>query len=128
MSYATYDYYTQEYGGATLTAAEWPKYAKRASAEVDHVTFGRLQRMTEEQITDAVRDAVCEVAEKLHRFETMKGRDLASENNDGYVVSFRSAGTQNMRLNEVRMTIRTYLANTGLMYRGWSEEYDCGKS
>lgn len=128
MVYATYAYYTQDYGGTTLTEAEWPKYARRASAEVDHVTFDRLKHMDEEQIIDAVRDAVCEVAEKLHRFETMKGRDLAAENNDGYSVSFRDPGTQSARQDEVRLTIRTYLANTGLMYRGWSEEYDCCKS
>lgn len=118
MIYASFKYYIQEYGGTALTEQDFKKYARRASAEIDHVTFGRLLDMPEDQIPDAVFAAVCDIAEKLHHFETADGSSIASINNDGYSVSLRDTGTANTRKKEVRSIIRTYLANTGLMYRG----------
>ena len=119
MSYATYAYYTAEYGGSALAEEEFLRYAKRASAEIDHVTFGRLRALPETQIPDAVRDAACAVAEQLCRFDkTAEGGSIASEQNDGYSVSYRDTGGTAAQQREVRATIRTYLGNTGLMYRG----------
>lgn len=124
MIYATYEYYTKEYYGTALTEQEFPKYAKRASAEIDHVTFGRISNMTDDQIPDAVRDAMCDVAEKLHHYETAEGSTVASESNDGYSISYRDTGTLDAQKHEIRATIRTYLAVTGLMFRGVSRSYD----
>lgn len=128
MAYATYEYYTAEYGGSTLTEAEFRKYARRASAEIDHVTFDRLKNLSDDMIPDAVRDATCEVAEQLHHFATTaNGGSIASENNDGYSVSYRDTGGTAGQQQEIWATIRTYLANTGLMYRGCFDN-DCGES
>ena len=127
MTYATYQYYTDEYFGTALTEQEFPKYAKRASAEMDHVTFGRLSELPDEQITDRIMDCMCDVAERLYTFATTaEGGSIASENNDGYSVSYRDIGNINVQKEEIYATIRTYLANTGLMYRGvgGSEEDD----
>lgn len=119
MSYATYEYYTAAYGGTALTEQEFPKYAKRASAEIDHVTFGRLSKLSDGEIPAAVRDAMCDVAEQLHHFDTTaEGGSITSESNDGYSVSYRDTGGNAAQQREVRATIRTYLAVTGLMYRG----------
>lgn len=125
-SYATYAYYTDEYAGDELTETEFTKYAKKASVIIDNVTFQRIQSMAEEEIPSAVREAVCAVAELLRRFDAEKatdaqGRVIASENNDGFAVSFRDTGTpeaRSARNAEVFDTIRTYLAATGLMFRG----------
>lgn len=125
MTYATYDYYTNDYFGTALTEKEFPKYARRASAEMDHVTFGRLSKLSEEEITDSIRDCMCDVAERMHHFETSKGSDLASENNDGYSVSYRDTGNTDTQKHEIHATIRTYLAVTGLMYRGISKDDLC---
>ncbi len=124
MAYATYEYYTTEYFGDILTEKEFPKYAKRASAEIDHVTFGRLSNMPESEIPDVVRDAMCDVAEKLHEYEVSEGSKIASENNDGYSVSYRDTGNVDIQKHEILTSIRTYLARTGLMYRGVSHKYD----
>lgn len=124
MIYATYEYYTENYGGTALTESEFPKYAKRASAEIDHVTFGRISNMTEEEIPEAVRDAMCDVAERLHHYETAEGSTVASENNDGYSISYRDTGTIDTQKHEIWSTIRTYLAVTGLMFRGVSSRHD----
>jgi len=125
MIYATYEYYTTEYNGTALTEQEFPKYAKRASAEIDHVTFGRLSTLPDDQIPDAVRDAMCDVAEQFHQYATTaEGGSIASESNDGYSVSYRDTGGTAAQQREIRATIRTYLAVTGLMYRGVPRSYD----
>lgn len=125
MTYATYDYYTNDYFGTTLTEQEFPKYARRASAEMDHVTFGRLSKLSADEITDAIRDCMCDVAERMHHFETATGSDIASENNDGYSISYRDTGNTDTQKHEIHATIRTYLAVTGLMYRGISKDDLC---
>ncbi len=125
MVYATYDYYRNDYVGDTLTEQEFRKYARKASAEIDHVTFGRLSDTQDSEIPDAVRDATCDIAEKMHHYDTADGREVASETNDGLSISYRDTGTQSQQLGEIRMTIRTYLAATGLMYRGVDKDYDC---
>ena len=99
MVYATYDYYRNDYVGDTLTEQEFRN--------------------------DAVRDATCDIAEKMHHYDTADGREVASETNDGLSISYRDTGTQSKQLGEIRMTIRTYLAATGLMYRGVDKDYDC---
>lgn len=124
MAYADYQYYTEEYYGSKLSETEFPKYAKRASAEIDHVTFGRIQKLSESEITDAIRDCTCEVAEKLKYFETSAGAEVASENNDGYSVSYRDTSNVDTQAHEIMASIRTYLGQTGLMYRGWHRKHD----
>lgn len=118
MAYADYQYYVNEYYGSKLTEAEFPKYAKRATAEMNHVTFGRLERLADSQITDMIKDCMCDIAEKMQYFETTTGAEVASENNDGYSVTYRTVGDVDSRHHEIFATIRTYLAPTGLMYRG----------
>ena len=49
---------------------------------------------------------------------------MKSESNDGYSVSYADAGSYSAVSSEMYRTVRTYLANTGLLYRGWVEEYD----
>lgn len=123
MIFATYEYYANAYLGTALTEQEFSKYARRASAEMDHVTFGRLSKLPEEQITDSIRDCMCDVAERMHHFETATGSDIASENNDGYSISYRDTGDTDTQRHEIRAVIRTYLAVTGLMYRGVVPKY-----
>lgn len=119
MTYATYAYYVGTYGGNSIPESEFPKYAKKASAEIDHVTFGRLKRKTDDEIPDEVRDAVCDVAERMHKISTIEEEgNYASENNDGYSVSYRDIGDSISQQRDIHTTIRTYLAVTGLMFRG----------
>lgn len=49
---------------------------------------------------------------------------VKSESNDGYSVSYADAGSYSAVRSEMYRTVRTYLANTGLLYRGWVKEYD----
>lgn len=124
MAYADYQYYTDEYYGTKLTESEFVKYAKRASAEMDHVTFGRLEKLSDGEITDAIKDCMCDVAEHLKYFETSSGAEVASESNDGYSVTYRDISDVDQQKHEIDAVIRTYLAVTGLMYRGWHKKHD----
>ena len=130
MVYADYAYYQKDFPGSALTEENFPEYAKKASAIIDHVTFNRIPVLS--AIPDVVRDATCAVAEKLKQFDDSRvtddaGRELASESNDGFTVSFRNTGTEEAMNAQTRLiltTIRTYLANSGLMFRGVSRRYD----
>lgn len=116
--YATYSYYKNQFFGGKLEAEDFYRYAKRACAEIDRVTFGRLTSMPESEIQDAVRDAVCAVAEQMYSFENAKGAEIASESNDGVSVSYRDVSDKRKQEQAISQTLRTYLAQTGLMFRG----------
>lgn len=124
MVYATYSYYTDTYHGSALSESEFNYYAKRASANVDQYTFGRLTSMRSSDIPDAVRDATCAAAEKLSSFDKTDGGRIASENNDGYAVSYRDTSGADYQNAELYDVIELFLANTGLLYRGFSRQYD----
>ena len=116
--YATYSYYKNQFFGGKLEAEDFYRYAKRACAEIDHVTFGRCKKMSEQEIPDEVRDAVCAIVDLLYRFESARGAEIASESNDGVSVSYRDISDKRKQEQEIRQTLRTFLAPTGLMFRG----------
>lgn len=124
MVYATYTYYTKTYAGTMLSEERFTYYARKASALIDQFTFGRLTSMRSPDIPDTVRDATCASAEKLASLDTEEGSRIASENNDGYSVSYRDTGGADYQNAEIYDLVETYLANTGLLYRGVSRKYD----
>ena len=115
--YATYSYYKDKYFGK-LDSGDFYANVKRACAEIDHVTFGRCKKMSEQEIPDEVRDAVCAIVDLLYRFESARGAEIASESNDGVSVSYRDISDKRKQEQEIRQTLHTFLAPTGLMFRG----------
>ena len=119
MNLVTYEYYVNDYKGNMLGESDFDYYARKASAEVNHATFGRLAEMEAADIPDEALDAICEVAEQYSRVDqTTEGGIVASANNDGYSVSFRDTGDAEYQQKAVRSIIRKYLGCTGLLYRG----------
>ena len=114
--YATYEYYSQTYNGTALDEVAFARYARMASNLVDTVTFGRVLNLQE--IPDAVRDAVCAVAENYSEHKAKTGQAIKSESNDGYSVTFATAKTEEAFQAEAAGVIRMYLAGTGLLFRG----------
>lgn len=94
--YADYDYYQSTYHGTLISAADWPRREREASAFIDRITFGRLRHGWD--VTTDVQNAVCTVAERLQLLDTQTAAQaqaasavgLASENTDGYAVTYRS--------------------------------------
>ena len=115
--YADYIYYKESYLGK-MKEREYSRLARKASAYLDRVTFGRLERINlPAEVKGKVKDACCAVADAYLLNE--KGGGIASETNDGisveYVAGISNTKTDDQRLNDAA---RLYLAGTGLLYRG----------
>ena len=81
----------------------------KAEAFLSSFTMGRLS-----QADDADRTArcLCEIAELFYLKSARFG--IASENNDGYSVSYSGTATEKAAAD----IASAYLAQTGLLYRG----------
>lgn len=120
MQYAEHAFYRSEYLGDRITdESTFNRLATRASAKLDHYTMGRISQ------TDcgiAVRLAVCSMAEILFWEEKRKnaheGREISSESNDGYSVSFGGSSESDMAAfseKSLYQAAYAYLSQTGLM-------------
>lgn len=126
-----YTYYRDSFGGTAVTEEEFPVYARQASAYIRYLTAGR----SETTDMDAVRDAACAVCEvyaaDAAQMQADGGREKASENNDGYSVSYVTEGQEGQTHEE---TLRRkayqaaypYLAFTGLLSRRAGNAHQCG--
>lgn len=122
MTYASFDYYTDRYGGELIQDAdEWAKYERKARRLVDMYTFNRL---TDKQDQDEiVKDCVCELAEAVKVFDDNAFKDggkvISSQSNDGVSVTFDTSAfsfeKQNQKLYNI---IYMHLSGSGLLYRG----------
>lgn len=113
MIYADYEYYIGIYGG-TMGETDFRRLARQASAKLDALTFGRLEHVTDKKTLSRARDACCAMTETLHKSE--QGGEVASETVGKWSRTFAGSGkTADRQLYD---TAATYLADTGLMYRG----------
>lgn len=86
--YADYDFYKSVYHGS-MTEDEFNRHIIKASAYVRRMTFGRADANAENDEIRLSACAVCDVyADDNKRRAGHEGRNIASENNDGYSVSF----------------------------------------
>lgn len=113
MEYADYAYYTDSYHGSAVTEQEWPRLSIQASAYLDMITMGRIQRLKE--IPDAVKNAVCAVVE-IKKAQQSQG-NITSEKDGNYAVSY-TARTKNEQAEEQYRAAYESLACTGLLYAG----------
>lgn len=123
MTYADYEFYVNIYKGE-LTDSEFEKIIIKASAHVRRITFGRADLHAEEE---AVKLAACAACDVIAIYEKAgkghNGRNVVSENNDGYSVSYANeqvAGeTAEALLNrKIYSAAEIYLMPTGLL--DWS--------
>lgn len=121
--YVDFKYYTNDYGGVHIkTDKDFKRAAKISEAFVDQVTFGRIAKL--DSITDSIRDAICCVADAVAVQNEKREAVVKSESNDGYSISYADAMNDTVVRNEMYRAVKSYLANTGLLYRGWVKEYD----
>jgi len=119
--YADREYYWNTYKGKDISDADIDRLLARASERLDCITFSRIST-----VTDAVRNACCAMAEVLSAEELQTkasdGREIASESNDGYSVSYVNSGNAEAhdQLLERRLykAAFLYLSQTGLMDYG----------
>ena len=120
--YADYAYYTKSYLGTEITAGKFGPNMLAASALIDQLTFGRIHRL--DTVPESVKRAACAAAECLYQNEVRAEREITSESNDGYSVTYSTGGTQKDATANAVAKIRSFLASTGLLYRGFSRQYD----
>lgn len=113
MLYATYEYYAGSYYGS-MTADEYGKYGRRASAYIDQITLGRAGALPKESpFAGRVMDACCAVADAYKRNE--QGAVTSETNADHSITISRGNKSDARRLYEAAAL---YLGHTGLLYRG----------
>lgn len=101
-----YTFYKEQYGGTVIPEAAWLRIERKAEARLQEFTFNRLT----EPWCDSVKYALCEMAEFLYKNEKIEGK--ASENTDGYAVSYDLSQSSKSKLYDIAVT---YLLHTGLM-------------
>lgn len=117
--YADYAYYSTTYYGNSISSADFPRYATRASDYIDSLSLTRVP----DGSLDAVKKCCCALAEKFQIIENANAiaaaGELASESVGSYSRSFRSsAEIEAAAKAELGNIARMYLSKTGLLYRG----------
>lgn len=133
--YADFTFYQETYKGSKFTSGtEFEEHALRAEEILDEMTWDRIPNMDERFMTEAlalkIRKAVCAMAEVSKQCNPMytdagNSAGIASENNDGYSVSFQDpeAVTRAYR-SRSETAARRFLGTTGLLYRGGGDWHD----
>ncbi|MCM1385120.1 MAG: hypothetical protein NC243_11340, partial [Lachnoclostridium sp.] len=77
--YADYDYYTTEYGGK-MSADDYKRFGRKAERKIDTITGGKLQFAfpVNERDAQAVKDAVCELADFLFQIDQYNAAAMES--------------------------------------------------
>lgn len=129
MIYADYAYYTDTFCGDLIqTEDDFKKYAVRACRYIDRITMRRAENYNIlHPENTALKDACCAAAEQYLMIANVRaaaaeaGGEIASESVGSHSVSYRSGAEQEEALKlELRQIVDSYLAGTGLLYRGIS--------
>lgn len=126
MIYADYSYYTDSFYGEMIPEEDYPRCAMRASDYLDRLTMNRVQDHVILHPTDErVKKATCACAEQYFQIFAARAAassedgEIASETVGGHSVSYRSGlDTAAALESELRKIAESYLATTGLLYRG----------
>lgn len=120
MAYADFEYYRDIYHGSAIDEDAFPALAREASLFIDQLTYNRMNQGW--QVTDAVKMAVCAVAERIQIAKQSGAMSvnssIKSENNDGYSVSYNDLSLiHNQLYSDYEAAAYPYLIFTGLMDR-----------
>lgn len=124
MQYVDFSYYVEQYRGNKITDEEMFLGASReASLYLREITHDRIT-----EITDDVKNATCAVAEVYFcdcvKLDSMGGREVKSENTDGYSISYVTEGKdgesrESVLHRKMYLAARKHLIHTGLLNLGW---------
>lgn len=124
MIKVTFDFYTNEYGG-NIIPGEWE--LKQPLLKANTYLSNLMHRQPEGEALELVQMCLCEAAELIYQEDCRKaehgGREVQSENTDGYSVTYATeaeAGkiATNSLQTKVYAIIRRHLSGTGLLYAG----------
>lgn len=127
VEYADYAYYKENAHGSVIPKDEFPRAALKASVFIKCITHGRVSDTFVSdypQFVDEIKLAACAAAEVFHetdkRLREHSGREVQSENNDGYSVTYTDVPVAGGSLGEQQamQAVRPYLIDTDLLYCG----------
>ncbi|MEG1406569.1 MAG: hypothetical protein RSD23_01830 [Ruthenibacterium sp.] len=125
MPYADYCFYITEYQGK-MSGEEFARYVVHASRQIDSLTFDRA-RTASIAMLRRLQLCCCAVADALQTQDMQNAMThngtLASENVNGYGVSYQNQGTDAQRQAALKIELRNICADyltapINLMYRG----------
>ncbi len=98
MAYADYKFYKNEYFGDTIAESDFPKWADRASRQMDVFTFRRLLSAypTDEYTDRQIKLCVCELAEKMMETDKYLKASALTEQGHSSVVKSMSSGSESI--------------------------------
>ncbi len=108
MKNIDYNFYTERFGGDIFSAELLPAYTAKAVIYLNSITFNQAQSCDDVNIDFAI----CDIAEQIYKEHLRNG--IKHEAVDGYSIT-RDSSSFGEKLFE---TAQTYLACTGLLYRG----------
>lgn len=124
-AFIEYDFYRNEYGGSSIASVDFDFVARRASYEVNSLTFDRAEAIinlgTNTHLIDRIKMATCAVAEELNHNAARVSAPLGidSESIGDHSVKYTSASQlKEQEACAVYEAVEQYLGLTGLMYRG----------
>lgn len=117
-----YQYYREIYHGSSMDENEFLFAEAEAEAFVNAMTFGRIKKL--KTIPGCVKDAICSAADIVNEAARSRKSDLASENNDGYSVTYKKAMSDEECEKAMAVKVKRHLVGTGLTYAGRSKIYD----
>lgn len=106
----SHEYYKETYGGSLIPENRWKSLEIKMTARLNQYTFNRMK---EGEWPEEAKAALCEMCEYAYRDEKRGGK--TSETNDGCSATYDTGRSLDATLYGIA---ETYLANTGLMYRG----------
>lgn len=126
VEYADYKFYKDSFYGNIIPKADFPKAIARAGWYIRQITFGRVSDDFETaypKYAENIKMAACAAAEAFYQEEQRTkehdGREVASEENDGYSVTYADGTDSSTDLtgNKAFQKAYSYLAHTGLLSR-----------
>lgn len=124
MIYADYEYYSSPagFGGTKLTEEEFNHNRKPAQAFIDRITFHRIElwKLTESEIPDYIRDAVCDLAEQIQTFSAAEaGGGLKVSETVGKQTVHYAHGANASQESVMYKSAMNYIHGTKFAYRGY---------
>ena len=115
--YADYEFYTESYGGRSISEGDFPRLAAKASALIDKLTFGRAAEHSDDE---QVKMCCCELSESLALTDGNGGMIKQSESVGSWSCTL--AGSENASEGAfARAACRAWLPAEWL-YRGVYKE------
>lgn len=114
-SFVDYDYYKNTYGGTLVPSSIFTRLSLQASYKVNNYTMGRAEKL--EELTEEIKLATCSIIDKMYSIEEDGGVKV-SETVGKHSVTFADISNNTTEDKLYYKIALTYLANTGLLYRG----------